>query len=449
MRFLFACWPFEGHTFNLIAIAKQLQARGHETAFYTGADLQAVLEAAELPVFPFVRLTADHWQRVHDRERQTSGRGRSLRAERQTFRHWLVDSIPDQVDDILEILRDWQADVIVSDVVMWGPSLVLYDLGVAPVAPASWILGPAIPGPEAPAFGFGLRAPRTPSQRLVRSTLNRAIDVAAIPTRREINRIRARYGLGPLGCSINSALARMPLFLAGSLAALDYNRQDLPSSVKYLGSCLWHPPEPQDSKQWLDSVPATRPWVHATEGTSQNHQQAFVLKATAEGLLAREVEVVLTTGRSRSAEELGVPRGPNIHVTNWLSHSELLPRCSALVTVGGASTILSGLVAGVPLVIVPTTWDKPDNARRIVDAGAAIRLSPRKCTPATVRDAVEEVIGDPRYRENARRIGAMLAQADGPGTAADYLVALAAAQHQPGGTSTETVTTHTRGGNTT
>jgi MGT family glycosyltransferase len=309
-------------------------------------------------------------------------------------------------------------------------------------------LGPPIPGPDAPAWGFGLAPPRTLPERALRTTLNRAIDVAAAFTRRKVDRIRASYGLGPLGCSINAALGRVPLFVVGSLPELDYNRRDLPASVKYVGPCMWHPPEPAGTQEWLNTLPADRPWVHATEGTSHKHEQAFVLKATAEGLLGRDVEVILTTGRSRTPEDLGLVRGPNIHLTTWLSHTELLPRCSALVTIGGASTIMAGLVAGVPLVIVPTTWDKPDNARRIVDAGAAIRLSPRKCTPAAMRAAVEEIIGDSRYRENARRIAAMLAKADGPGTAADHLVALAT-QQRTGGTSSETVATYTRGGNTT
>ena len=59
------------------------------------------------------------------------------------------------------------------------------------------------------------------------------------------------------------------------------------------------------------------------------------------------------------------------------SHGELLPRCSALVTVGGKATVLAAAEAGVPMVVVPTTWDKPDNARRVTEAGAGVRCAPR------------------------------------------------------------------------
>src|ERR1043165_8821319 len=77
-------------------------------------------------------------------------------------------------------------------------------------------------------------------------------------------------------------------------------------------------------------------------------------------------------GRASPPAGLG-PLPANVHTPQWLNHGELLPRCSALVTVGGKATILAAMEAGVPLVLVPTTWDKPDNARRVTEAGAGLR----------------------------------------------------------------------------
>jgi UDP:flavonoid glycosyltransferase YjiC (YdhE family) len=114
-----------------------------------------------------------------------------------------------------------------------------------------------------------------------------------------------------------------------------------------------------------------------------------------------------------------------VHVTEWLPHDELLPRCSAVVTVGGKATVLAAMEAGVPLVIVPTTWDKPDNARRVTEAGAGVRVSARRLTPERVRQAVGDVLGTPRYRRAAREMATRLAAAPGPAGAADLLEHLA------------------------
>ena len=78
-------------------------------------------------------------------------------------------------------------------------------------------------------------------------------------------------------------------------------------------------------------------------------------------------------GRRRSSGLGALPA--NVHVARWYDHGELLPRCAALVTVGGKATILAAAEAGVPMVVVPTTWDKPDNARRVTHAGAGVRAA--------------------------------------------------------------------------
>ena len=115
----------------------------------------------------------------------------------------------------------------------------------------------------------------------------------------------------------------------------------------------------------------------------------------------------------------------NVHVTRWLSHSELLPRCAAVVTTGGPATIIAALRSGVPLVVVPTTWDKPENARRVTEAGVGVRLSSRRCTADALRAAVERVLEEPAYRTNAARFERRLNAAPGPRRAAELLGDLA------------------------
>ena len=432
MRILFACWPFEGHVFPQMAIATRLRERGHDVAFYTGPRLQPVVEAEGIPVFPFRRVPQTSWERVHSAEQRTDGKRQSLRVEHQAFRDWLVETIPGQVTDLQEVIAEWQPDVLASDVSMWGPSLVLHDLGPLPVALAPTILGPLLPGPDAPAWGFGLRPPRSAGGRALRTVLNRGTDLVATGIRRRINEIRSDYGLPALHVSVNAAMGRLPLFLVGNVTEMDYRRTDLPPSVHYIGACIWHPPEPPGTAAWLDAIPGDRPWVHVTEGTSHHSADPFVLRAGVQGLAGMNLEALITTGRSRDPASLSLgPIAPNVHVTDWLSHSELLPRCAAIVTTGGAATIMAALSAGVPIVIVPTTWDKPDNARRITEAGVGVRLSSKKCTPEGLRGAVEEVLGDPRYQRNATEIAHSLSRAPEPAGAGELLVSLA-----------ETVTSH-------
>ncbi|HWC27976.1 MAG TPA: glycosyltransferase [Solirubrobacteraceae bacterium] len=424
-RVLFTCWPFDAHVFPQMSIATALRDRGVEVAFYSGEEARPAIEREGLEFFAFERVKPESWLRVQAAERQAGTREQSARVGRQAVRDWLVETIPDQLADLESVLDRWAPDVIATDLSMWGPIVVLWESCGVPVAASSTFMGPLIPGPDAPPWGLGLAPPRSPAGRARARTLTTLTDLLARGLRARVDELRAAHGLRPLGCSVNEFTGRLPLYLVGNLPELDYDRRDLPASVHYVGPCTWHPPADTATEAWLDAIPIDAPWVHATESTLR-HGDPFVLRAAAEGLAGTPVRAILTTGNHRAPDELGLGHvAPNVHLARWVNHDELLPRCAAVVTTGGAATIISSLQAGVPLVVVPTTWDKPDNARRVVEAGAGIRLKPNDCTPGGLRAAVQALLTERRYRDRARAIAARLAAAPGPARAAELLQSLA------------------------
>jgi len=86
----------------------------------------------------------------------------------------------------------------------------------------------------------------------------------------------------------------------------------------------------------------------------------------------------------------------------------VLPYCSAVVTHGGHGTVLKALAAGVPLVIAPLGRDQPDNAARVIHAGAGLRVR-RTADSATLQRAILRVLDDRRYQDAARRVAEILA----------------------------------------
>lgn len=94
---------------------------------------------------------------------------------------------------------------------------------------------------------------------------------------------------------------------------------------------------------------------------------------------------------------------------------------------------MAGMGAGIPLVVVPTEWDKAENAQRVVEAGAGIRLSPRTCTPRRLRVAVENILRDRSFSENARRIATSLRKQGGPDRAATLVESIAVRARQAAG----------------
>jgi MGT family glycosyltransferase len=430
-RFLIATWPLSGHLYPQISVAKALHERGHSVAFYTGERVRSILEEEGFTVFPLRRIAEDNlYQFVQLMESRTVG-WRSPGLFQRVLRSWWVETVPDQVADLREIIAEWKPDVLISDPTVWAPVLVLNELPETahiPIALSSFLIACLVPGPEAPPWGPGLPPPRSLATRALARVVGGATAVLARDVRRRINQIRAGYGLPAVNRPVAALTGDLPLYLVPSLPSLDYRRRDLPPSVHYVGPCVWNKPSLEPAPDWLDALPADRPVVHVTEGTL-HYQQPLVLRAAVQGLAHRPVHVVLTTGHNRHPDSLDLgPRAPNIQVEQWVSHTDLLPRCAALVTTGGAGTVMASLQAGVPMVIVPTHWDKPDNAQRVVEAGAGLRLAPQRCTPNRLRDAVERVLYEPGFRAAAQRLSRDLAAAPGatgPGGAADLLEGLA------------------------
>jgi MGT family glycosyltransferase len=428
-RFIITCWPFVGHLYPQMSVAHALRNRGHEVAFYTHNSTRPIVEGEGFTLFPFVHVDDRRYERIHALEAQvpaTQPKHRTLSVAMRAYRDMLADSIPEQVADLLPILGSWRPDVLITDPALWGPILVLWEVTGIPVTLLSQMIGSMIPGPDAPPWGPGLPPPRTLRTRLLARAVKLGVDVVAHNMRRRVNRIRGQYGLRPMGCSVNAFTGRLPLYLIPSVPELDYNRRDQPANVHYIGPCVWTRPAGAALPDWLNELPVDRPWIHATEGTAQ-YQEPFLLRAVAQGLAGRRLEVILTTGQSsRDPATLGLhPLPANVHVERWISHEDLLPRCAAIVTTGGAATVLAALKAGVPLVVTPTFWDKNDNAQRVVEAGVGLRLAPRHCTPDRVCAAVMRLLEEPSFRENARLMAGRFAEAPGPLRAAQLLESLA------------------------
>jgi MGT family glycosyltransferase len=416
-RFLVTLWPFTGHLLPQMAIAGALRERGHEVAFFTGEAVRETLESEGFKLLPFERLDQE---RAFRNMRAIEAGGRI----RPVLRDWLVETIPDQLTDLRRVLERWRPDVIVTDLSLWGPIVVLHEAEPIPVALSSTFMGPLIPGADAPAWGFGLPAPRTARARALNGAITRLTERAGGALRRRVDEIRAEHGLGPLPEPVNRYTARLPLYLVGNVRELDYGRRDLPPSVHYVGNCIWYPPTPPEAAEALERIRTDRPWVHVADSTLASGQLRL-LRAAVEGLADEPVEVLISTGGGRAPEELGFGAlPPNMHIARWFAHGELLPRCAALVTVGGKATVLAAAEAGVPMVVVPTTWDKPDNARRVTHTGAGIRLPARRCSPERLRAAVRQVLAEPRHRAGAQRLAALLAAAPGPPEAARLLEGL-------------------------
>ena len=155
---------------------------------------------------------------------------------------------------------------------------------------------------------------------------------------------------------------------------------------------------------WDDATLANLPHehtIHLTLGTIF-HGATAVFETVLAGLRPLPVNVLVALGPGADVTSLG-PQPPHVLVTDFAPHAALLPYCDALITQGGAGTLLAALCHGLPHLILPQGADQFLNAATAERAGVALQLAPGDVTPATVTATVERLLGDGTISGSARR----------------------------------------------
>lgn len=133
------------------------------------------------------------------------------------------------------------------------------------------------------------------------------------------------------------------------------------------------------------------------------------------------IRVLFTLGPALRLDGIAIP--DNVVTATFVPHGVVMPHAAAAITHGGLGTIGAALSAGVPLVCIPSGRDQADNAVRVVEARAGVRL-PSRARPHAIRAAVERVLADPMLHAGARRMQTAFSH-DGAAEAADLLEDLA------------------------
>jgi MGT family glycosyltransferase len=155
------------------------------------------------------------------------------------------------------------------------------------------------------------------------------------------------------------------------------------------------------------------PLVYISLGTINNLDRDFY-RAAFEAFADYPAQFILAAGKSTDLSQLGaIPA--NFTVRPYVPQLAVLQRADAFITHGGMNSVHEGLYYGVPEVVVPHQFEQLLNGRRVAETGAGILMSDEhgRVTAAELRTALDKVLNDVTYRENAERIGDTLKAAGG------------------------------------
>ncbi|HUS15652.1 MAG TPA: nucleotide disphospho-sugar-binding domain-containing protein, partial [Chloroflexia bacterium] len=236
----------------------------------------------------------------------------------------------------------------------------------------------------------------------------------------ELARLRSLYSLPP-----DPELAMLHRYLHLAFVPPSYQNPDvpLPRTTHHVRPIFFDATSDERLPAWVAGL-AAQPTVYVTLGTvANNHTHVF--RRLIEALRDEPLNLIVTVGRNQDPAQFG-EQPPNVHIARYIPQTLLFPHCDLAIAHGGFSTVLTALDFGLPLVVIPLLADQPVNARRCVALGVGRALAPDDLTPQRIRDAVHEVLGVARYRENARLVQAEMRSLPGLDHAVALLERLAA-----------------------
>jgi UDP:flavonoid glycosyltransferase YjiC (YdhE family) len=106
----------------------------------------------------------------------------------------------------------------------------------------------------------------------------------------------------------------------------------------------------------------------------------------------------------------------NVRVIDYFPYDELFPHADAFVNHGGYGGFQLAMSHGLPVIIAGGITDKPENAARAEWAGVGIDLETNKPSPELIKQAVQQVLSNEKYRQKAKEIAEEMTKFDAIGT---------------------------------
>ena len=160
-----------------------------------------------------------------------------------------------------------------------------------------------------------------------------------------------------------------------------------------------------------------RPQVYVSLGTVLHDNPAFY-RACVRALSGMDVDAVLSVGMKIDIAALGkLPE--NVRVYPRVDQMQVLAASDVFLTHCGMNSVQESLLCGVPMVLFPQHSEENAVAIRVEQLCAGVRL--KRATHRAIRQAIEAVLADPAYRENAQRMRADFLACGGAEEAASFI----------------------------
>ena len=384
-KIVFFCIPAHGHTNPTLCVVKELVSRGHEVWYYSYNIMREKIESAGATF-----ISCDDYdteQKLNAKD--TTRVGKDLAFSTKI----LVDTTLALDDKVCKEMAALKPDCIVADsMALWGKAVAL-KLGIPFVSSTT-------------TFAFNRH-----SAKIMKQGIGELFKMLfGVPkTTKQIKRLQNK------GYPVKSIL---------DIIASDDNTH----TIVYT-SPEFQPCSETFSEKFAFVGPSIRPstgkiektrdkLIYISMGTVNNDMMLFY-KDCISAISNSGYQVIMSVGNLVNIEELGV-LPENISVYSYVDQIAVLEKADVFVSHCGMNSVNESLYFEVPLVMLPQTSEQKGVAERVLQLGAGIKLD--KLDGKSVLSAINKILGDNNYKQNAKKIAEGFKNSSGAKGAADKII---------------------------
>lgn len=362
-RILFCMLAEKGHINPYIGLAQHLQKRGHTLAFHAPYDISPQLGAAGL--FNFIGpkgFTSDE------------NRGIALARiveNKSELRHWikklLIENTASAVPSYLKIIKEFQPDIIVSDPMLYSAGISA-ELTRIPWASISNSLNPVI-------------------TEDIDSDLLQTVNAIS----NERDEIFHSFGIAIKfkGCDMLSPYLTTA-FTTEALVGRPKEKIALvgPSMPLFARG---------DESPWRKSEKFNQnPIVYMSLG-SQIFYQPHIFKKVFEALEFERIHLVAAVN-DLLFSDLVSPLPSNVSVLHYAPQLTILEHAAAMISHGGANSVMEAIKFNVPMMISPICNDAFHQAHFVVKKGIGLEIDLNTACTEAIKKMLRRLLTDNEIR---------------------------------------------------
>lgn len=404
-----------GDLHPFLAIALELQARGHKPVIVTSEFHRRSVETAGVefhPLRPDVQLDN---REVHERLTEPK------RGMERVIREFMLPVLKETYADLLEAVQKNAADLLISQILIFAAPLVAEKTGVR------WISTELQPGAFMSAHDPPTLAPAPFLAQLrgLGTTFHvpffQLVKLSAHFWSNPVRQLRRELELPPGKDPLFAGRHSPRLVLALFSRVIGPPQPDWPSNTLVTGFPFY------DDHTRAELPPALNKFLLEGEPPI-----VFTLGSSAvwtagnfyrESIAATQIigrRAVLLVGND-PLNQSAQPLPSNVVALPYAPYARIFPRASVIVHQGGIGTTGQALRAGKPMLVMPFGGDQYDNGARIERLGVGRTIMRNRYTAKRAAVELEELLSNSEYRKRAEELGRQVQNEDGVRAACDAI----------------------------